>query len=51
MPPMNYNSIVMKISHKSILHKWVKVELGDGRWGFIPGRKILEDVIFVIINN
>jgi hypothetical protein len=27
------------------------VEIEDGRRGFIPGRKILEGVIFVIINN
>jgi hypothetical protein len=26
-------------------------ELGGGRRGFIPGRKITERVIFVIINN
>jgi hypothetical protein len=26
-------------------------ELGGGRRGFIPGRTILEGVIFVIINN
>jgi hypothetical protein len=26
-------------------------ELGGGRWGFIPVRKIVEGLIFVIINN
>jgi hypothetical protein len=34
-----------------VLHTYTGVELEERTRGFIPGRKIVEGVIFVIINN